>query len=223
MPRSSHDAENQCDVGMQLSTPRQVARLCYSWPLSPGRGIHIFAFSCPNPVPHHICSVPLYLALPGASIRHQVRGTQPGWMAGSLPACLPEHRIEHRLDLTCLAHDPTHMQLRVCSPARLSGRSVWVDVVIIGMAQPDLASFVEERRRQTTTATTRTKATTATTATATTTSTSTSQTTTTSTNRLHTHYCLVLPAPESSTLESSVLLRAFLTPLLRWRALPRPL
>jgi hypothetical protein len=146
-----------------------------------------------------------------------------GWMAGSLPACLPEHRIEHRLDPTCLAHDPTHMQLRVCSPARLSGRSVWVNVVIIGMAQPDLASFVEERRRQTTTATTRTKATTATTATATTTSTSTSQTTTTSTNRLHTHYCLVLPAPESSTLESSVLLRAFLTPLLRWRALPRPL
>jgi hypothetical protein len=193
---------------MQLSTPRQVARLCYSWPLSPGRGMHIFAFSCQTRYriasALYPCTRPARRINPAPSPRHTT--WLDGWMAGSLPACLPEHRIEHRLDLTCLAHDPTHMQLRVCSPARLSGRSVWVNVVIIGMAQPDLASFVEERRRQTTTATTRTKATTATTATATTTSTSTSQTTTTSTNRLHTHYCLVLPAPESSTLESSVLL-----------------
>ena len=36
------------------------------------------------------------------------------------------HRIEHRtskLDLTCLAHDPTHTHLRVCSPARHLGWS----------------------------------------------------------------------------------------------------
>ena len=179
MPRSSHDAENQCDGGMQLSTPRQVARLCYSWPLSPGRGMHIFAFSCQTR--YRIASA-LYPCtwpcLPAASIRHQVRGTQPG--------CLVEHnRIEHRLDLTCLAHDPTHMQLRVCSPARLSGESVWVGV-IIGMA-PAWPGVIRGRKRKKKTATTTTKAAT------TTLTTTTGTTTSTSTNRLHTIVSSFLP------------------------------
>jgi hypothetical protein len=196
MPRSSHDAENQsmrCDVGMQLSTPRKVARLCYSWPLSPAQVMHIFAFSCQTRyrIASHLypCTRPAPSINPAPSPKHTT--WPPACRACLSIASNIEHRtsnIEHRLDLTCLAHDPTHKQLRVCSPARLFGGSVWVGF-INGMVWPGrLASFVEERRNQTTTTTTVTTTTTTTT----TTSTSASQTTT-STTHLHTIVSSFLP------------------------------
>jgi hypothetical protein len=127
-------------------------RLCYSWPLSPGKGMHIFAFSCQTR--YRIASHLYPCTLPSA---HQSGTKSEAHNLAACRACLPEHRtsnIEHRLDLTCLAHDPTHMQLRVCSPARLSGGSVWVGF-INGMVWPGrLASFVEERRRRIGTTTT---------------------------------------------------------------------
>ena len=98
--------------------------------------------------------------------------------------------------------DPTHMQLRVCSPVRLFGGSVWVGF-INGMVWPGrLASFVEERRNQTTTTTTVITTTTK----STTTSIPASQTTT-STTRLHTIVSSFLPLnhPLSKVVSSSSL------------------
>ena len=79
------------------------------------REMHIFAFSCQTR--YRIASA-LYpcIALVGASIRHQVRGTT--WLC----LAFSSHRTS-KLDLTCLAHDPTHTHLRVCSPARHLGWS----------------------------------------------------------------------------------------------------
>jgi hypothetical protein len=101
---------------MRLSTLATVHR-------SPGyairgpclREMHIFAFSCQTR--YRIASA-LYpcIALVGASIRHQVRGTT--WLC----LAFSSHRTS-KLELTCLAHDPTHTHLRVCSPARHLGWS----------------------------------------------------------------------------------------------------
>ena len=81
-----------------------VARLCYSWPLSPGN-----AYLClfvPNPVPHRICFVPLYRPgrriNPAPSPRHNL----------ALPGFLIASNIESRLDLPCTRPDP-HAPARV--------------------------------------------------------------------------------------------------------------
>ena len=96
-----------------------VARLCYSWPLSPGN-----AYLClfvPNPVPHRICFVPLYRPgrriNPAPSPRHNL----------ALPGFLIASNIETRLDLPCTRPDP-HAPARV-QPSTPPG------LVFVGRAQ----------------------------------------------------------------------------------------
>jgi hypothetical protein len=116
MPRSSHDAEYQCDVDMQLSTPRQVAGYAIRGPRLRVRECTSLPFRAkPGTASHRICTLVLCPRRinPAPSPRHTT------WLP-AVPACLSiEHRTSN-IDLPRTRPDP-HAAARVQPSTPLRG------------------------------------------------------------------------------------------------------
>jgi len=118
---------------MRLSTVELLSQAMLFVALVSGGNAHLCLF-VPNPVPYRIYLVPLYRPVVGC----------PAHPFGTKSVL-----IEHRLCDFCLAHDPTHMQLRVCSSAQLSTAAM---IIRLGRFWPVLlalsrTSITVSRRR----------------------------------------------------------------------------